>query len=705
VTAGTVSATLPDVCVFKTSGYVVNREANAAAAWLLQQSGVTAVTGPVIFGWLDGLQTGQWHPSALTIASVFANPRGVPPVWLTRASGGARDHLMEDPLDAVDAWIRCLNESPGTVALLDIPVAERTADVPSAWEQLLNQEGYLLAFRRLLERHRALVEQNIGEILILRETEFAALRAEHTTLVCRHEEAVTEIANLSSTSSPSQIQWGSFNRTRPIANDWGYGRGGPVDRRYIRDFIAAHCSDIRGCVLEIQEDDLTREFGGIRVERGDVLDVSSTNSRATVIADLRGAGHIPDGRYDCIVLTQTAHIIDDMPAVIRECSRLLTPNGVLLATFPSLSRVCLEYGPHGDFWRVTAAGARALLSAAFEGVTIEASGNVKTAIAFLHGLGEGELTEADYALHDPYNPVLIGARAQKRRAGGATGVRGVVLAYHRIEQDSSGRLDLNVVPQVFQEHLSWLEDNASIVPLEDLLELDPERLPPNAVALTFDDGYVHHLESIAPLLASRRIPAAYFVTTAGLHQAAEHWWDLFERADVPDSEVAQLHDRFVHASLECREQFMADLRKRAGQRATGISSRRPLLLDEVRRLAAIPGVTIGAHSVHHLHLPDQPDDVKRSELLVSRRSLESAIERPVRLFAYPYGGVDRRTAQCARQEFRWAMGCHAGVVRQSFDAGNVPRLDVKEWFGHDFGERVTALRRTVVPGERVRLLP
>lgn len=58
------------------------------------------------------------------------------------------------------------------------------------------------------------------------------------------------------------IDWGSFDQPHPIARDWGYARGGPVDRRYIRAFIAKHSSDVHGRVLEIQEDDLTKEYGG-----------------------------------------------------------------------------------------------------------------------------------------------------------------------------------------------------------------------------------------------------------------------------------------------------------------------------------------------------------------------------------------------------------------------------------------------------------
>ena len=84
-----------------------------------------------------------------------------------------------------------------------------------------------------------------------------------------------------------------------------------------------------------------------------------------ILADLRCAPHIPTDSFDCIILTQTLHVIDDVDAVLNECRRLLKPDGVMLATLPCASRVCLEYGADGDLWRMTPAGGRALFEKTF----------------------------------------------------------------------------------------------------------------------------------------------------------------------------------------------------------------------------------------------------------------------------------------------------------------------------------------------------
>ena len=98
-----------------------------------------------------------------------------------------------------------------------------------------------------------------------------------------------------------------------------------------------------GAVLEVQEDDFTRLAGGPRVGSAAVLDIDAANPRATVIADLRCAPELRSDAFDCVILTQTMHVIDDMAAVAREVHRVFRPGGVVLATLPVVSRVCLKF--------------------------------------------------------------------------------------------------------------------------------------------------------------------------------------------------------------------------------------------------------------------------------------------------------------------------------------------------------------------------
>ena len=56
-----------------------------------------------------------------------------------------------------------------------------------------------------------------------------------------------------------------------------------------------------------------------------------------------------------------------------------------------------------------------------------------------------------------------------------------------------------------------------------------QQLPTDAVAVTFDDGYVDNLKFAKPRLESAGVPATVFVTTGQIGRAGEFWWDELAR--------------------------------------------------------------------------------------------------------------------------------------------------------------------------------
>src|SRR5215472_6876044 len=70
--------------------------------------------------------------------------------------------------------------------------------------------------------------------------------------------------------------WGLW-RVTPINPQFRSDRGLIVDRYYIESFLSRHSADVRGHVLEVAENRYTREFGGARVTRSDILHASPGN--------------------------------------------------------------------------------------------------------------------------------------------------------------------------------------------------------------------------------------------------------------------------------------------------------------------------------------------------------------------------------------------------------------------------------------------
>jgi SAM-dependent methyltransferase len=204
-------------------------------------------------------------------------------------------------------------------------------------------------------------------------------------------------------------------RLDPVSREWGFDRGGPIDRYYVEEFLLHHAADIKGRVLEIGDDEYTRRFGGNRVEARDILDVDSSNPKATIIADLAEADQVPSDLFDCIILTQTLHVIYETRLVIEALHRILKPGGVLLATFPGLSKISWTELPGSWFWGFTSNSARRLFGEAFPpaGVAVESFGNVLAASAFLYGFSHWELSRSELDYRDPEFDLLVGVRAAK----------------------------------------------------------------------------------------------------------------------------------------------------------------------------------------------------------------------------------------------------------------------------------------------------
>jgi SAM-dependent methyltransferase len=211
------------------------------------------------------------------------------------------------------------------------------------------------------------------------------------------------------------VSFGGLRRTTPVSRHFGYDRGTPVDRRYIEEFLSRNAADVRGRVLEVGDDTYTRAFGGDRVSRRDVLHVDPSAPNVTYVADLAAGDGLPSDAFDCIVLTQTLHLVFDMPAAVATLHRILKPGGVVLVTVPGVSSV--DAGEWGDawLWSLTPASLGRLMRLSFapDDVAIASYGNVLTAIAFLHGFAAEELHADEIAARDPQYPVIVAARARK----------------------------------------------------------------------------------------------------------------------------------------------------------------------------------------------------------------------------------------------------------------------------------------------------
>ena len=586
-----------------------------------------------------------WKPSPPTFVDAIATG-GVPHAstmirrLLWEGIGGFDESLQS--FELLDFWASVIERGHRGV-ILNEPLLNYRVRAGSGYRRSIQPETYLARLRHFYGKHHTAVERHALELIHAKEAFLVSQREYTQTLEARTAALENEIARLKQeiagavakleTKGLSRVDWGDLRRAQPLSQYWGWDRGRPVDRHYIDGFLETHRADVRGRVLEVRDPVYTQRFGGDAVTSGDVIDIDPRNGLANVIADLRCADGITAETYDCIILTQTLQLIDDMPAVIKECSRMLRPGGVLLATAPSVIRVDDEGGLDGDFWRLTEASARKLFADVFpvDAFDVTAYGNVLSAAAFLYGMSVEELAPADLDPVDPMFPVVIAVRAVKpihavRMASPARTSHGaVILVYHRIASLHPDSHALCTPPDEFREHMKFISRECHPIGLHDLLQAAASGcIPDRAVAVTLDDGYVDALTTASPILTDLGVPATFFINSDRLNVEHERWWDIFEQlflgtAAVPDelrltvgqealrlptttpAERADALERVNQAAWPLdaggRTRLLSDVLAWCGGTIAPRSTHRVLTATEIRTLASRPGHDIGSHTV------------------------------------------------------------------------------------------------------------
>jgi len=216
----------------------------------------------------------------------------------------------------------------------------------------------------------------------------------------------------------------------------------------------------------------------------------------------------------------------------------------------------------------------------------------------------------------------------------------IVLMYHRLgHARNAWEARYSVAPERFETHMTALaREGMNCVGLDALTRWlesgDP--LPDNAFALTFDDGFRSVREHAFPLLERLHWPSAVFLVSDLVGRE-----DLWTRTSNPDGVVYPL---------------------------LGVDE----ILDMQRR-----GVGFHSHTCSHPSLPDLDDRGLTHELEHSRDMLEKLLGRPVDYLAYPFGHVDDRVADAARQAgYRGAFSTRPGFNRRDVDRFRIRRIDV-----------------------------
>jgi peptidoglycan/xylan/chitin deacetylase (PgdA/CDA1 family) len=290
----------------------------------------------------------------------------------------------------------------------------------------------------------------------------------------------------------------------------------------------------------------------------------------------------------------------------------------------------------------------------------------------------------------------IGDRIAPRAKGGG---RLCIINYHRILEQPDPLLASEPNVATFRWQIALLAECFNVMPLTEAVRaLTSERMPPRAVAITFDDGYRSTHDLALPILQEFQLPATVFVATGHIEDEGSMWNDIILEAvrrlapapiDLAElglgcfptatqaervQSATALTERSKYLAPHARQALTAKLQALARD---GLHRELMLSGEMVRKLAANK-VEIGGHTVTHPILTRIADDAARREIIDNKQQLEAMIGKPVTLFAYPNGksgtDYDQRHVQMVKDAgYEAAFTTSSGAATRLDNSYEFPR--------------------------------
>ena len=212
----------------------------------------------------------------------------------------------------------------------------------------------------------------------------------------------------------------------------------------------------------------------------------------------------------------------------------------------------------------------------------------------------------------------------------AAGESAAIVMYHRFNETAYP--STNITVEQLDAHIAELLTGPySVLPLPKIIAriASGETLPDRTIGITIDDAYRSVFSVAWPKFRAAGLPFTVFISTAPLDQ--------------------------------------------------GLSSH--MSWDQVRVLAA-SGVTIGHHTVTHLHMAAATPERNWREIKDAFLRFQKELNFRPTLFAYPYGENSKALSKSIELGgFKAAFGQHSGVIGSIDDMFYLPRFAMNEKYG------------------------
>ncbi len=211
-----------------------------------------------------------------------------------------------------------------------------------------------------------------------------------------------------------------------------------------------------------------------------------------------------------------------------------------------------------------------------------------------------------------------------------------ILLYHSVgDVDPRDELGIRIETKEFRHQMQFLKDNYDIWTLKEAVDCirDKRPIPQRIAVITFDDGYKDNILEAVPIMKDYGFRATFFVTIDLIGRVKTHPdrpWQHWGCMDWDD--LKALVDR---------------------------------------------GHDIGSHGYHHIDLCKSDSKTKTKELRRSKEKMNSALDRDIDFFSYPYGYFDNKLTGFVKSTgYKAACTTMPGPNTHSTDLYKLRRIEI-----------------------------
>ncbi|WP_109125844.1 polysaccharide deacetylase family protein [Dyella sp. C11] len=315
-----------------------------------------------------------------------------------------------------------------------------------------------------------------------------------------------------------------------------------------------------------------------------------------------------------------------------------------------------------------------------------------------------------------YNTGLLNP-LQKMRAWWQKDLR--ILAYHRImpvPDPAHYDFDMELIsttPEEFREQMTLVKERYRPMRLSDVAAAinAGDALPPDAVVVTFDDGYDDNYRIAYPILKELGVPATFFISTGHIDSGRPYAYDwlvhMILLADTPRLQLPELGiDVPMPATRDERRALathvLDSMKEISALEQTAMTRRlegewnmpseharpedcRPMTWDQLREMRSA-GLEIGSHGVNHWMLSKLPREELEREVFDSRNALLRELGPMPLLMSYPVGSnraFDKQVIEVTRDAgFDLACSYISGTnLQPANNRYSLYRIAVERYYG------------------------